>query len=483
MLAPFESYHDDSMKPTDTPIQMHALFEAQRAAFARDPYPAWSVRRDRLQRLRRLLVENERAIEAAINEDFGRRPAIETQLAEIFPSLEEIKVALRQGRGWMRPRHAPVSKWFMPARGRLIPKPLGVIGIIVPWNYPVFLSVGPMVGALAAGNRVMLKLSESTPAFSECFARLCERHFAADELALVLGGPEVATSFSGLPFDHLLFTGSTAVGRKVMAAAAANLTPVTLELGGKSPAVIAPDYPLHKAVERILAGKLLNAGQTCIAPDYVLVPRAQVEAFVAEARTQATRMYGEGVASADYCSIINARHYDRLRTYLAQARTAGVRIETLFGTPADEPARILAPALIVDPPLDLLVMQEEIFGPLLPVIPYDRVEDAVGFVARQPRPLALYWFDRDHARTEWALQNTQAGGVCVNDTLLHIAQDALPFGGIGPSGMGHYHGRWGFDTFSKLKPVFHQAHVNAMGLFLPPYQPLAKRLLELMKRF
>lgn len=470
------------MHPTEIPTQMVSLFEAQRAAFAREPYPAWSVRRDRLQRLQRLLLDNESAIEEAIDRDFGHRPAIETQLAEVFPSVEEIKAALRDGRGWMKPRHAPVSKWFLPARGRLLPKPVGVVGIIVPWNYPVYLSVGPMVGALAAGNRVMLKLSEYTPAFSDCFARLCGKYFTSDEVAVVLGGPEIAASFSSLPFDHLLFTGSTAVGRKVMAAAAANLTPVTLELGGKSPAVIAPGYPLRKAVTRILAGKLLNAGQTCIAPDYVLLPRGRLEAFVAEARAQAARMYPQGLASEDYCSIINERQYRRLSGYLEQA--AAARIEPLFGGAIrDDGARRLAPALIVDPPLDLPVMQEEIFGPLLPLVPYDRIEDAVAFISRQPRPLALYWFDRDRKRIAWALENTLAGGVSVNDTLLHIAQDALPFGGIGPSGMGHYHGRWGFDTFSKLKPVFRQAHFNAMGLFLPPYRPLARRLLEFMKRF
>ncbi len=471
------------MTPTEPPLKMQALYEAQRVAFALEPYPDWKTRRDRLLRLRRLLTENERALEAAIDRDFGHRPAIETQLAELFPSLEEIKAALRDGRDWMKPRPAPVSKWFLPAQGTLVPKPLGVIGVIVPWNYPVFLSVGPMVGALAAGNRVMLKLSENTPSFSECFAQLAARYFAADEVAVVLGDAGVAAAFSALPFDHLLFTGSTAVGKTVMAAAAKNLTPVTLELGGKSPTVVAPGYPLRKAATRILAGKLLNAGQTCIAPDYVLVPHAAVDAFVREARARAQRMYPAGLASDDYCSIINERHYRRLSGYLAQAHSANARIETLFaGAAHDDAARRLAPALIVDPQPELALMQEEIFGPLLPLVPYDRVEDAVAFIQRQPRPLALYWFDRDERRTEWALRNTLAGGVSVNDTLLHIAQDALPFGGIGPSGMGHYHGRWGFDTFSKLKPVFRQAHVNAMGLFLPPYRPLARRVLELMKR-
>jgi coniferyl-aldehyde dehydrogenase len=282
------------MTPSDTPLQMQTLFEAQRAGFALEPFPDWRARRDRLQRLRRLLTEHQSAIEQAIDTDFGGRPAFETQLLELLPSLEEVKSALRHRGDWMKPRRVSVSKWFLPASGYVVPQPLGVIGIIVPWNYPLFLAVGPLIGALAAGNRALLKLSEYTPAFGELFARLCARYFAADEVAVVLGGPEIAAAFVALPFDHLLFTGSTVIGRKVMAAAAANLTPVTLELGGKSPAVIAPGYPMAHAVERILVGKLVNAGQTCIAPDYLLLPRAQL----APPRSACTRPDSETPTSA-----------------------------------------------------------------------------------------------------------------------------------------------------------------------------------------
>jgi coniferyl-aldehyde dehydrogenase len=327
-------------------------------------------------------------------------------------------------------------------------------------------------------------MSEATPRFSQLFADLVARRFDPTELAIITGGPDVAAQFSALPFDHLLFTGSTGVGRQVMGAAAQNLTPVTLELGGKSPAVVAPGYPIARAAERILAGKLLNAGQTCIAPDYVLVPRTQVPALVEAAAAQARRMYPRGLADPDYCSIINQRHYGRLLGYLEQADTAGAAVHTLFDGPAriDEAHR-LAPALVINPARELDIMREEIFGPLLPVIGYDTVDEALAFVNAQPRPLALYWFDNDHARVRQALQQTHAGGVCVNETLMHVAQEDLPFGGVGPSGMGHYHGQWGFDTFSKLTPVFRQSALNGMSLFMPPYRPHVERLLRLMKRF
>ena len=472
------------MKPSEFPTDLQSLFELQRAAFAQQPHSQWPERRDRLQRLRRLVTENEDEIERTIDADFGGRPEIETQIAEVYPALAEVNGALRSAKEWMTPQRVWVSKWFLPARAEIQPRPLGVVGVIVPWNYPLYLAVGPMVGALAAGNRVLVKMSEHTPNFSALFKRLVDKYFAPEEAAVVNGDAMVAQSFSELPFDHLLFTGSTAVGRRVMAAAAANLTPVTLELGGKSPAVIAPGYPVARAATRILAGKLLNAGQTCIAPDYVLLPREMVKSFVRDARAQARKMYPSGLGNRDFCAVINMRHYTRLTGYLDQAREAGVRVETLFeGRARDNAAHRLAPALLVDPPAALDVMQEEIFGPLLPLLPYDRIEDAVAHINARPKPLALYWFDEDEERTKWALHNTQAGGVCVNETLMHVAQEELPFGGVGPSGMGHYHGRHGFETFSKMTPVFVQSRLNGMGLFMPPYGTAVRKMLELMKRF
>ncbi len=463
--------------------QLQTAFERQRAAVAVSSFPVWSVRRDRLQRLRRLLIVNERAIAQAIDADFGGRPAFETELAEQWPSLQEIKGALRHGERWMRPRRAGVSPWFLPAGAEVLPQPLGVVGIIVPWNYPLFLAVGPLVAALVAGNRALIKLSEFTPNFSQLFAQLVARDFEPTEVTVINGGPDVAEAFSSLPFDHLLFTGSTSVGRKVMAAAAANLTPVTLELGGKSPAVIAPGANLEHAVERILVGKMLNAGQTCIAPDYVMLPRADMERFISLAMSLAQRMYPAGLDSGDYCSVINARQYERLTRQLQRARDTGVRTVPLFSGAVQHDARHrLAPVLLVDPPLQDEPMADEIFGPLLPVVPIDGADDAIRFINARPRPLALYWFDHDTQRIDHVLRETHAGGVTVNDTLLHVAQDSLPFGGVGASGIGQYHGRWGFETFSKMKPVFRQARINGMSLFMPPYRPVARRLLGLMKK-
>lgn len=462
---------------------LQALFEAQRRAAAADPFPDWPVRDDRLARLAGLVREHEAEIARAIDADFGGRPAIETELAEVFPSLAALKDARRHGARWMRPRRAGVGVWFLPATARIVPQPLGVVGIIVPWNYPLLLGIGPLAAALAAGNRAMLKLSEFTPAFSELMARRVAERFAPEELAVVQGGPEVAAQFSALPWDHLLFTGSTAVGRKVMAAAAPNLTPVTLELGGKSPAVVTPGYPLAHAAERIAVGKLLNAGQTCIAPDYVLLPRESLDAFVAELQAVARRAYPQGLDSPHYCSIVNARQYGRLVGLLAQAAGAGLAVRPLFEGPTHDEARHrLAPHVLVDPAAAGAAMDEEIFGPLLPLVPYERLEDALAFINARPRPLALYWFDRQRERTDDALRRTHAGGVTVNDTLLHIAQDSLPFGGVGASGMGQYHGEHGLATFSKLKPVFRQSRLNGMKLFLPPYTPTMRRLLGWMKR-
>ncbi|MFN7780828.1 MAG: coniferyl aldehyde dehydrogenase [Betaproteobacteria bacterium] len=472
------------MKIAEIPTDLLVAFESQRAAHERAPFASWDERRDRLQRLRRLLSENEAAIETAIDADFGGRSRTETQIAEIFPSLAEINGALKHGRGWMRPRRAAVAKWFLPASARVMPRPLGVVGIIVPWNYPLFLAAGPLVAALVAGNRALLKLSEFTPRFGSLMQELVGRHFSTEEVAVVNGGADVAAAFAALPFDHLVFTGSTAVGRKVMAAASANLTPVTLELGGKSPTVIAPGYDLKHAAARVLAGKLLNAGQTCIAPDYVLVPRGEVDAFVAAAAAQARRMYPRGLDDPDYTSIVNARQYARLAGYLEEARAAGARVQPLFeGAAADELRHRLAATLVIDPSPQLALMRDEIFGPILPVLPYDDLPQAVAFINARPRPLALYWFDRDRSRAQWALEQTHVGGACINETLMHVAQDALPFGGVGASGIGHYHGKWGFDALSKLTPVFEQSKLNGMGLFAPPYRPLVGKMLGWMKRF
>ncbi|SFP16584.1 aldehyde dehydrogenase (NAD+)/coniferyl-aldehyde dehydrogenase [Variovorax sp. PDC80] len=462
--------------------ELRPLFDAQRAASLRDQAPPWSVRADRLRRLRALVREHRAAIAAAISADFSNRPRQETELAEVFPTLEGIDHALRHGKRWMRVRRRSTGLWFKPASSRLMPQPLGVVGIVVPWNYPLYLAAGPLTAALAAGNRAMLKQSEYTPRFAELFARLVGAAFTADEITVVNGDAEVAREFARLPFDHLLFTGSTEVGRHVMRAASEHLTPVTLELGGKSPAIVGRGAAFDKAVERILVGKTLNAGQTCIAPDYVLVPREQQARFVEAARRVFAALYPDLGRNADYTSIVSPRHFARLEALVTEAQAQGAAVERLGDAPADAASRRLPPVLLTGVGDGMRVMQEEIFGPVLPLVPYDTLEEAIGYVNARPRPLALYLFEKQRADIDRVLAQTVAGGVTVNDTLLHIAQDDLPFGGVGASGMGAYHGEFGFQTFSKMKPVFHQSGLNGLGLFKPPYGKTFERMLKLLAR-
>jgi coniferyl-aldehyde dehydrogenase len=457
-----------------------AQLQRLRDAQAHEPMPAWPVRARRLHALEALLRENREAIGTAINADFGCRPREETELLEFFPSLSAIRHALAGGRRWMRPQRRLAALAFLPGRTELRPQPLGVIGIIVPWNYPLYLAIGPLVDALVAGNRAMVKMSEFTPRFSALFAELIGRYFPADEITVINGDAAVAQAFSALPFDHLLFTGSTAVGHHVMRAASANLTPVTLELGGKSPAIIGPGARFEHAVERIVFGKLVNAGQTCIAPDYVLLPRAQVQAFIDTARRAVARMYPQLGASGQYASIVSDRQYQRLTALRDSAVAGGAQLHRL-GEVADDPAqRLLPPQLLSEVRDDMAVMREEIFGPLLPLLPYDTLDEAIAYVTAHLHPLALYVFDEDRTRIEQVLARTLAGGVSVNDTLYHIAQHSLPFGGVGASGMGGYHGEAGFRTFSHLKPVFRQARFNGVGLLNPPYGARFRRMLELL---
>jgi acyl-CoA reductase-like NAD-dependent aldehyde dehydrogenase len=432
--------------------------------------PTVQARREALAQLDRLLTENMSAIAAAVSADFSNRSLHETQLLEIFPARAAIHDAKRHVKSWMKPRRSWASMWFLPARTELRPQPLGVIGIIVPWNYPVMLATAPLAGALAAGNRVLIKMSEFTPKTGELFATLIAKYFAPDHVSVINGGADVAREFSSLPFDHLLFTGSTEVGKHVMRAAADNLTPVTLELGGKSPAIIGPECKIDEAAEKIMFGKCLNAGQTCIAPDYVLLPRAQEQAFAAAAQRVVARLYPTLAKNPDYTSIISPRHLERLKGYLDDAAARGATVLPI--SPAGESmdgTQKIAPTLIASVNNDMRVMQDEIFGPLLPLVPYDNLDQAIAYVNDRPRPLALYYFGNFDDHIQRVLNETVAGGVTINDALLHISQDHLPFGGVGPSGMGSYHGKCGFDTFSKNKPVFHQSALNGLHLFKPPY--------------
>lgn len=446
--------------------------------------PDLAQRRADLGRLRHLFSQRLEAMDAAIRADFGHRSPHENLISEATITLSEIDLARRTMRRWAKPRRVGVGWKFWPGRAELRPSPVGVVGIISPWNYPVNLALVPLVSAIAAGNHVFLKPSEHTPRTSEFLRQLLADVFPEDRVAVAIGGAEVGAAFSALPFDHLLFTGSTAVGRKVMAAAAPNLTPVTLELGGKAPAVVAPDFPLDLAAARIASGKWFNAGQTCIGVDYALVDMARRDAFVEALRAQAVSRFGDLSDARHYTRIINASQFDRLQGLLADARARGATIVPLIEVDAARmrAERLLPPTLVLDAPDDAELMRHEIFGPLLPIRTYARLDDAVAYIASHDRPLALYPFSNERATIERIVDATLAGGVAVNDTLVHFAVDTLPFGGIGPSGMGAIHGKAGFETFSKMLPVFHQSRWAATDLLRPPYAGFVDRLVRFLSR-
>lgn len=468
----------------DLPQSLRTVFDAQRSAFAEDSFPDLSGRMERLARLEKLLRENEDAFAEAISADFGNRSKHETLIAETLFTLASISHVRKHLKRWMKPRRVGTTFHSLPGTSRIIPQPLGVIGIVSPWNYPLQLALAPAVAAIAAGNRVLIKPSELTPKFSDLLARLIADYFSADECAVVTGDAEVAKAFVSLPFDHLFFTGSTAVGKHVGMAAAANLTPVTLELGGKSPAIVDASCDLKDAAVKIAAGKLFNAGQTCIAPDYVLVPAAKLDHFV-QAFTQATQqMYPTLEHNPDYTSIVNERHFARLTGLLEDARAHGASLNEINpGTEIANPAtRKMRPTLVLGATPAMRIMQDEIFGPLLPVLPYESVDDAIAFVNARPRPLALYWFGKDSTHRDKVLHETISGGVTINDALYHIAQENLPFGGVGDSGSGAYHGEYGFRLFTKEKPVFEQSALSGTGLLRPPFGKLANSIIRTLKR-
>jgi coniferyl-aldehyde dehydrogenase len=403
----------------------------------------------------------------------------------VFSVIALIQYSREHLRDWMDPEDRETSWIFLPSTSQILVQPLGVVGIIAPWNYPVRLALAPLVAALSAGTRVMLKPSELVPETSALLHDLIAETFPADQVTVVTGGADVGEAFSKLPFDHLFFTGSTRVGKAVMRAASENLVPVTLELGGKSPAIVGPDYDPEAAAAKIMAGKAYNAGQTCIAPDYVMVPAAKRDAFVAGCKAAIARMYPTLLKNPDYTSMVNDRHYARVRGYVDDAKAAGADVveinpagETLGG--GGSAARKIAPTLVLGPTDKMHCMQDEIFGPVLPVLTYTALDEAIQYVNDHPRPLALYYFSHDRGTVDRVLSETVSGGVTVNETMLHIAQDDLPFGGVGPSGMGSYHSRQGFDAFSTRKSVFRQSRINTTGLLRPPYGKMADRVIALL---
>lgn len=464
---------------------LEQVLKIQRSAFNAMPNLDWAVRKANLEKLDKAILENEGRFQKAISEDFGNRSFVETTLAEVSVIHASIRHAIKHTPKWMRVRNQPTALQFKPAKNKIHPQPLGVIGIISPWNYPLQLAVEPLVGALGAGNRAMIKPSEYTPKFSNLLKEVLAEIFSEDEVFVAIGGVDVAQAFSALPFDHLLFTGSTNVGRIIAGVAAKNLTPVTLELGGKSPTIIDEDADMNLAVPRIANGKLLNAGQTCVAPDYVLMPEHKIDAFSEAIIKKAEEFYPTFAGNDDYTSIIADSHYARLMGLLEDAENKGARIRTAGSDDTQVLAgeRKIPLTVVTNTKPEMKIMQEEIFGPLLPIVASNTLEDSMKYVQEHDRPLALYWFGRDKAKRERVLKNTISGGVSINETAWHVIQEDLPFGGVGPSGQGAYHGEHGFNTFSHMKGVFYQSKFSGGKMLFPPYSEKTTKLLNLMRKF
>ena len=469
---------------------MKDVLNRQKAAHLRDGAPSAALRIDRLNRCIALLVDHRRAIEDAVAADFGARSRTATAFADVAASIGPLKHARDHLARWMRPErraNTPRILGFLGARAEVRRQPKGVVGIISPWNFPVNLAFAPLAGVLAAGNRAMIKPSETTPATSALLQEMFAGSFDPEEIAVFTGGPEVGQAFASLAFDHLVFTGATSIARHVMRAAAENLVPLTLELGGKSPVVIGRSADLATAAARIMNGKTLNAGQICLAPDYVLAPADRLDAFVEQARQAVVQMYPTIRDNADVTAIVSDRHLARLEGYVDDARAKGATIVEINPAGEDlrqQPHRRMAPTLILDPTDDMTVMQEEIFGPLLPVRRYGTVDEAIDYINGHARPLGLYYFGSDAAERDRVLERTTSGGVTVNDVLMHVAQEELPFGGIGPAGMGAYHGRDGFREFSHARSVYHQIKrdIGPLKMLRPPYGKGIARFLAMQIR-
>jgi coniferyl-aldehyde dehydrogenase len=463
-----------SSKPvatSKTAVDLRDLLGRMRAAARKSGPPSYDERIAHLDKLEEAILAKKHELVKAVSMDYGNRSRHETLAAEVMVVVNEIKHVRTHLHEWMETEPREVSWMFLPARAEVVMQPVGVVGVVSPWNYPVQLSLAPLVGALAAGNRVMIKPSEIAGDTAETLAQLIAETFAPDHVAVVTGGPDVAEAFTRLPFDHLVFTGSSRLGKIVMKAAAENLVPVTLELGGKSPAIVGEGYSLQQAAQKIMFGKCFNAGQTCVAPDYAFVPKGRVDAFVEECRLAVNRMYPNLAENPDYTTIIRDAHYQRLQTYLKDARDRGAKVIELNPSKEDlDPSsRKMAPVLLLHPKEEMLAMQEEIFGPVLPILTYETLDEAIAYVNEHPRPLSLYYFENNQRRIDRVLRETVSGGVTINDVMLHVAQSDLPFGGAGPSGIGAYHGREGFDTFTKKKPVFYQSRISATAMLRPPY--------------
>lgn len=455
--------------------ELDRILETQKAAHLREGTPSAEKRVEWLDKSIDLLVTHGAALARAMAEDFGHRSIDQSNLTDIAGTIASLKHSRAHLRKWMRPEKRSVDfpLNLLGSRARVEYQPKGVIGIISPWNFPVNLTFAPLANVFAAGNRAMIKPSEFTEATSELMKTLIADYYSEEEVAVVTGGPEIGAAFSALAFDHLIFTGATSIAHHVMRAAAENLVPLTLELGGKSPVVLGRSANLEKAASRIMAGKTMNAGQICLAPDYAFVPEEDTREFVGAAQAAIGKMFPSGLKdNDDYTSVINQRHYDRLNSYLDDAREKGAEIVEINPgneTFAQQPHHKMAPHLILNPTDDMKVMQDEIFGPILPVKSYQETSEALDYINGRPRPLGLYYFGEDAGERDQVVNGTTSGGVTVNDVVFHVAQEDLPFGGIGPSGMGSYHGRDGFMEFSHKKAIYTQTGSEMLAMMRPPY--------------
>ncbi|WP_445404991.1 coniferyl aldehyde dehydrogenase [Acinetobacter vivianii] len=447
------------------------ILKQQRQAFLAMEPPSLAQRKANLAKLRAAVLAYRTELQTAVSEDFGHRSAHETDVMELVGIVQSIDYLSRHLRRFMKAERRHVSLFYRAAKAHVEYQPKGIIGVMSPWNYPISLTLIPLVTALAAGNRAMLKPSELTPRTSDVMHRMLTATFPIEEVAVILGGPEVGAAFSALPFDHLLFTGSTPVGRKVMKAASDHLVPLTLELGGKSPVIVARGHVNRRTMTSIAYGKLSNSGQTCVAPDYALIHEDDLEDFIQQFNETVTRFYPDGPDCQDYSSIVSERHYARLQGLLDEARKRGARVLEMGTKPesASERIRTLAPTLVVGPRDDDAIMQEEIFGPILPVRTYRHIDEVIDYINQRDRPLALYYFGEKDADCKKLLRRTTSGNVGINNTIIHVAQDDLPFGGVGPSGMGAYHGIEGFRSMSHAKGVFDQGRWNFPSLLHAPF--------------
>ncbi|MFP6807601.1 MAG: coniferyl aldehyde dehydrogenase [Pseudomonadales bacterium] len=460
--------------------EMMSVLDRQKKSYISEGRVSAETRIDRIDRAINILSSNGKKLAEAMKADFGHRSMEQSKLTDIDGAIGPLKDSKKHLRSWMR---AQKRKVMFPlnlfgSRARVDFQPLGTIGCISPWNFPVQLTFAPLSGVFAAGNRTMIKPSEFTPATSELMKELFEAAYDIEEVAVFTGGPEVGEAFSSLPFDHLLFTGATSIAKHVMRAAAENLVPLTLELGGKSPVIISESADIELAAGNIMAGKTMNAGQICLAPDYVFVPEDKADEFISAAKASVAKMYPNIKDNPDYTSIVNERHFDRLNGYIDDAKSKGAEVVEI--NPANEDFsqqehHRIAPTLILDPSDDMQVMQDEIFGPILPIKKYKNINETLDYINGRDRPLGLYYFGNDRAEEEKVLTHTTSGGVTVNDVIMHITQEDLPFGGVGASGMGSYHGYDGFKSFSHAKAVFRQSKTvsKLAAIIRPPYKKTA----------